>query len=98
MGSGQDLLPLFRYRLGTLGLKSLSFYFNSISIGQRNSKKYKIVSANQCSTLVASDIPWNIIHIVTPKWDVCGKFTFQRVPLQLGHLGALIFIFSEITM
>ena len=27
MGSGQDLLPLFRYRLGTLGLKSLCFYW-----------------------------------------------------------------------
>ena len=57
-----------------------------------------MISANHYSVPVASYIPWNIIHIVTPKWDVCGKFTFQRVPLQLGHLGALIFIFSEITM
>ena len=51
---------------------------------------------NRSCQSVLSYIPCNIIHIVTLKWDVCGKFTFQRVPLQLGHLGTLIFIFSEI--
>lgn len=51
---------------------------------------------NRSCQSVLCYIPCNIIHIVTLKWDVCGKFTFQRVPLKLGHLGALIFIFSEI--